>query len=57
MFRLFDVIKPWPVKQSQGLPGGWGVTVDDFLAGIYVALLWLIAWFVSNHYGWKMAPP
>jgi phosphatidylglycerophosphatase A len=36
LFRLFDIWKPWPVRQSQKLPGGWGVTVDDFLAAIYV---------------------
>jgi phosphatidylglycerophosphatase A len=36
LFRLFDVIKPWPVRQSQSLPGGWGVTVDDVLAAAYV---------------------
>lgn len=35
-FRFFDVSKPWPVRQSQSLPGGWGVTVDDFLAAAYV---------------------
>ncbi len=35
-FRLFDVWKPWPVRQSQSLPGGWGVTVDDALAAVYV---------------------
>jgi phosphatidylglycerophosphatase A len=38
VFRLFDVWKPWPVKQSQKLPGGWGVTVDDVLAAVYVNL-------------------
>ncbi len=36
LFRLFDVAKPWPIKQSQNLPRGWGVTVDDVLAAIYV---------------------
>jgi phosphatidylglycerophosphatase A len=35
LFRLFDVTKPWPVKQSQRLSGGWGVTIDDVLAAIY----------------------
>ena len=35
-FRLFDIIKPWPVRQSQKLPGGWGVTLDDVLAALYV---------------------
>ncbi len=41
-FRFFDVLKPWPVRQSQKLPGGWGVTIDDFLAAIYVNLLMLL---------------
>jgi len=35
-FRFFDVLKPWPVKQSQQLAGGLGVTVDDVLAALYV---------------------
>ncbi len=39
LFRLFDIVKPWPVHQSQRLPRGWGVTIDDVLAAIYVALL------------------
>jgi len=38
-FRLFDVVKPWPVRQSQSLPGGWGITIDDLLAAVYVNLL------------------
>ena len=38
-FRLFDILKPWPVRQSQRLPGGWGVTIDDVLAAAYVALI------------------
>jgi phosphatidylglycerophosphatase A len=42
LFRLFDIVKPWPIRQSQRLPGGWGVTVDDLLASVYVALLSLI---------------
>ena len=39
LFRVFDIWKPWPVRQSQRLPGGWGVTVDDVLAAAYVALI------------------
>jgi phosphatidylglycerophosphatase A len=39
LFRLFDVAKPWPVRQSQVLPGGWGVTIDDILAAVYVNLV------------------
>ena len=49
LFRLFDVTKPWPVRQSQRLPGGWGITVDDVLAAGYVnvtgvVLLKLAVW-------------
>ncbi|MDB6031301.1 MAG: phosphatidylglycerophosphatase [Verrucomicrobiales bacterium] len=43
LFRIFDIAKPWPVRQSQDLHGGWGVTVDDVLAAFYVAALSLIA--------------
>lgn len=41
-FRVFDIWKPWPVRQSQSLPGGWGVTADDCLAAVYVNLLSLL---------------
>jgi len=43
-FRLFDVLKPWPVRQSQRLPRGWGVTMDDVLAALYVNALVTLAW-------------
>jgi phosphatidylglycerophosphatase A len=35
LFRIFDIWKPYPVRGSQSLPGGYGVVVDDLLAGIY----------------------
>lgn len=43
-FRLFDVAKPWPVYQSQALPGGWGVTIDDVLAAVYVNAVVLLVY-------------
>ena len=33
--RVYDILKPFPAGRSQSLPGGWGVMVDDLLAGIY----------------------
>ena len=45
LFRLFDIWKPWPVKQSQYLPGGWGLTIDDVLASLYVNLAVICAGF------------
>ena len=35
LFRVFDIAKPFPVRQSQRLPGASGVVVDDLLAGLY----------------------
>jgi phosphatidylglycerophosphatase A len=38
LFRLFDVVKPWPVFVAErALPGGWGVVFDDVLAGVWGA--------------------
>ena len=42
LFRIFDILKPWPVRQSQRLPGGWGVVADDVLAAVYVCALSLL---------------
>jgi phosphatidylglycerophosphatase A len=42
LFRVFDIWKPWPIRQIQQLPGGWGVTVDDLLAAGYVEALSLV---------------
>jgi phosphatidylglycerophosphatase A len=41
-FRVLDIAKPWPIRWSQRLPGGWGVTIDDVLAAAGVALLSLL---------------
>lgn len=37
LFRLFDIVKPWPVRNAERLPGGWGIVTDDALAGVYAA--------------------
>jgi phosphatidylglycerophosphatase A len=42
-FRIFDILKPWPAGQSQKLPGGLGVTMDDVLAAAYVNAFVLLA--------------
>lgn len=35
LFRLFDIVKPWPARRLEKLPGGWGIVVDDLVAGAY----------------------
>jgi phosphatidylglycerophosphatase A len=39
LFRLFDVWKPWPVRNFEKLPEGVGIVADDLAAGIYGALI------------------
>jgi phosphatidylglycerophosphatase A len=42
LFRGFDVLKPFPARRAEWLPGGWGVMADDWFAGAYAAIaLWL----------------
>lgn len=48
LFRLFDVWKPWPIRQlDHRMRGGAGIMLDDLMAALYAALL-LLAW------GWWM---
>ena len=43
LFRGFDVLKPFPARRAEWLPGGWGVMADDWIAGVYAAIvLWAI---------------
>ncbi len=39
LFRLFDIWKPFPARESQVLSGGLGVMVDDLIAGGYALVL------------------
>lgn len=42
LFRLFDVLKPWPIKRiDREVGGGLGIMLDDVLAGIFSALILL----------------
>ncbi|MGA8870741.1 MAG: phosphatidylglycerophosphatase A [Candidatus Acidiferrales bacterium] len=42
LFRVFDIWKPFPARQAESLPGGWGIMADDWVAGIYAAIgLWI----------------
>jgi len=39
LFRFFDIVKPLFIRKMESLPGGWGVMMDDVLAGVYTNLL------------------
>lgn len=49
VFRLFDILKPGPVRLAERLPGGYGVMADDIVAGTLAAaclliLQWAVPW-------------
>ena len=35
VFRVLDIVKPWPAGALEALPGGWGIMADDLMAGLY----------------------
>jgi phosphatidylglycerophosphatase A len=39
IFRIFDIIKPYPIKKLEGFPRGWGIMADDVGAGLASALV------------------
>jgi len=43
LFRLFDIWKPYPIRLLEKCPHGWGVMADDWLAGVYAAIVLKVA--------------
>ncbi|MEJ5306100.1 MAG: phosphatidylglycerophosphatase A [Ignavibacteria bacterium] len=39
LFRIFDIIKPCPARQSQDIKGGLGIMLDDLIAGFYSLII------------------
>lgn len=39
LFRFFDIVKPPPIRHLENVPGGYGVVLDDVLAGVYANLI------------------
>jgi len=49
LFRVFDILKPFPAGRAQRLPGGLGVVTDDVAAGVYGRLILLAIALVIRH--------
>lgn len=48
-FRLFDILKPFGIKQFQDFPSGFGILLDDLVAGLYALLsLHSVIWLISS---------
>ena len=39
LFRFLDILKPWPIRKLEQFPKGWGVMLDDMLAGLLTLCL------------------
>lgn len=50
LFRLFDIVKPYPARKLESLEAGLGIMADDIVAGVYaatvVAVAVVISWFI-----------
>jgi len=42
LFRLFDIFKPLGIRKMETVKGGWGIMLDDLLAGLYSLIILLI---------------
>jgi phosphatidylglycerophosphatase A len=48
LFRFFDIAKPFFIRKMENLKGGWGVMMDDVLAGVFANLLLQLAVFATS---------
>ena len=44
LFRVIDVVKPWPIRRLEEIPGGLGIVADDLAAGAAAGLILAAAW-------------
>lgn len=56
LFRLFDVLKPWPIGMAdKRVSGGLGIMVDDVIAGVFAAVSMQLIIFLLNYAGIDVA--
>jgi len=51
-FRFLDVVKPFPARRLEALPGGWGILLDDLAAGVYANVAVRVALYFLHTRGW-----
>ncbi len=54
LFRALDVLKPWPCRRLERLPGGWGIMLDDVAAGLWGMLI-MLGLLAAYALGWPLA--
>lgn len=48
IWRLLDIIKPFPARQSENLNGGFGIMADDIISGFYTFLIMQVIFYLTN---------
>lgn len=51
-FRVFDIAKPPPIGQVQRVGGGWGILLDDLIAGVFAAVVVAFGAWIAMRAGW-----
>ena len=51
-FRFFDIRKPYPINLLQKLPKGWGIMLDDSLAGLFSAISYILILTIIRRFSW-----
>jgi len=49
-FRAYDILKPQPARAVERIPNGWGIMLDDVIAGIYANITTQVAWWFWTHF-------
>lgn len=49
-FRVFDILKPQPARMCEKIPNGWGIMLDDVVAGIYANIATWAVWSVWGYF-------
>jgi phosphatidylglycerophosphatase A len=49
IFRALDIVKPWPARRFEDLPGGIGIMADDLMAGVYG---WVLLFLIVRYVPW-----
>lgn len=47
LFRFFDIAKPLMISRMEKLPGGWGIMLDDVLAGVYANIILQVIFYTN----------
>lgn len=54
LFRIFDIIKPFPARNLERLKGGLGIMIDDYIAGLYTNATLVLVMVISKYFNFSL---